>query len=136
MKDVSGLVESWVDPNVRNRVNQQVIGQVIGHLEGSVWLRVRAQVIGEVRGQVKDLVYRQVVRGRYLPQRDMKDVRVISNQVYDQVRDSMRGLFRRQAEVNAYRQVQVDVYMQVYRHTGREIYDQVHRQVVRAIWWM
>lgn len=66
----------------------------------------------------------------------MVDVRVISNRVYDQVRDSMRGQFRRQAEVNAYRQLQVDVYMQVYRHTGREIYDQVHRQVVRAIWWM
>lgn len=58
----------------------------------------------------------------------MVDVRVTSNQVYDQVRASMRGLFIRQAEVNAYRQVQVDVYMQVYRHTGREVYSQVHRQ--------
>ena len=57
------------------------------------------------------------------------DVRVTSNRVYQKVRDSMRGLFIRQAEVNAYRQVQVDVYMQVYRHTGREVY----RQVVRAI---
>lgn len=64
------------------------------------------------------------------------DVRVISNRVYDQVRDSMRGQFRRQAEVNTYRQVQVNAYKQVYRHTGREIYDQVHGQVVRGIWWM
>ena len=63
----------------------------------------------------------------------MKDVSVISNRVYDQVRASMRGLFIRQAEVNAYSQVHVEVYRQVYSDTEHEVYSQVHRQIVRAI---
>jgi hypothetical protein len=63
------------------------------------------------------------------------DVRVRSNQVYDQVRESMRGQFRRRVAINTYRQVNREVFGQVYRHTEREIYDQVHRQV-RGIWWM
>ena len=66
----------------------------------------------------------------------MVDVRVTSNRVYDQVRGSMRGLFREKVDHKAYSQVQVEVLMQVYRHTGQEVYSQVHRQVVRGIWWI
>jgi hypothetical protein len=56
------------------------------------------------------------------------DVRVTSNRVYDQVRASMRGLFREKVDHKTYSQVHVEVLMQVYRHTGREIYEPVHRQ--------
>ena len=62
------------------------------------------------------------------------DVSVISNRVYQKVRDSMRGQFREQVDHKAYRHVRNEVYRQVYRHTGRDAYEPVHRQVVRAIW--
>ena len=61
------------------------------------------------------------------------DVSVISNRVYQKVRDSMRGQFRRRAEVNTYRQVRVEVLDQLSRHTGHEIYYQVFSQIVRGI---
>lgn len=64
------------------------------------------------------------------------NVRVRSNQVYDQVRDLVRWQFIERVDEQTYDHVNREVYGQVSRHTGHEIYYQVSSQIVRGRWWM